>query len=119
MHLQTPQPLVAEHALRFEISDHSGRPYPLKRRTPVCTVEGHHPHCPGAPRVIPEYLKIADQVTCGGIAVLPPPSAEGPDLLRSFESVVANGVPQRANKTRAPGYRRCDLHRPSNWLSAD
>src|SRR6266850_8298759 len=63
MRLKTPQPVVAEHALRFEIGDHRGWPCPLKRRAAVGAVEAHHPDSPGASWVVPEYPKIVYQVT--------------------------------------------------------
>src|SRR5712671_3116103 len=90
--LKTPQPVVAEHALRFEIGDHRGRPCRLKRRAAVGAVEAHHPDRPGASRVVPEHPKIGYQVTRGGSAALPAPSIEGADLLLSLEPVVANSV---------------------------
>jgi hypothetical protein len=83
--LKTPQPVVAEHALRFEIGDHRGRPCPLKRRAAVSAVEAHHPDRPGAPCVVPEYPGIVYQVTRGGSTALPAPGIEGADLLLSLE----------------------------------
>src|SRR5882762_2445836 len=90
--LKTPQPVVAEHALSFEISDHRRRPCPLKRRVAVGAVEAHHPDRPGMPYVVPEDPKIVYQVTRGGSAALPAPSIEGADLLLSLEPVVADNV---------------------------
>jgi hypothetical protein len=43
-------------------------------------------------RVIPEYPKIAEQVTRAGVAALPAPGIEGTDLFLSLESVVAHGI---------------------------
>src|ERR1700694_2701932 len=37
--LKTPQLVLAEHALHFEIGDHRGRPRTLKRRVTVGAVE--------------------------------------------------------------------------------
>src|SRR6202011_6011510 len=88
--LKTPQPVVAEHALSFEISDHRRRPCPLKRRITVGAVEAHHPDRSGMPCVVPECPKIVHQVTRGGSAALPAPSVEGADLLLSLEPVVAD-----------------------------
>jgi hypothetical protein len=51
MRLKSPQPVVAEHGLRFGIGDHRGRPCPLKRRAPIDAVEAHHPDRPGTPGV--------------------------------------------------------------------
>src|SRR6267378_1478846 len=90
--LKTPQPVVAEHALSFEISDHRGRPCPLKRRATVGAVEAHHPDRPAMPFVVPEYPKIVYQVTRGGSAALPAPSIEGADLLLSLEPVVTDSI---------------------------
>src|ERR1700730_15781957 len=90
--LKTPQPVVAEYALSFEISDHRRRPCPLKRRATVGAVEAHHPDRPGMPRVLPEYPKIVYQVTRGGSAAPPAASREGADLLLSLEPVVADNV---------------------------
>src|ERR1700730_8386305 len=90
--LKTPQPVVAEYALSFEISDHRRRPCSLKRRATVGAVEAHHPNRPGAPCVVTEYPKIVYQVTRGGSAALAAPSIEGADLLLSFEPVVADSV---------------------------
>src|SRR6202795_881453 len=90
--LKTPQPVIAEHALRFEIGDHRGRPCPLKRRAAVGAVEAHDPDRPGASWVVPEHPKIVYQVTRGGSSALPAPSIEGADLLLSLEPVVANGI---------------------------
>jgi hypothetical protein len=90
--LKTPEPVVAVHASRLEIRDHRGRPGQLKRRATVGAVEAHHPDRLGAPRVLPEYLKIVDQVTRGGIAALPASGIESTDLLGPLEPVVADGV---------------------------
>ncbi len=92
MRLKTPQPVVAKHALSFEISDHRGRPRTVKGRVTVGAVEAHHPDSPGMPCVIPEHPKIVHQVTGGGPAALPAPSIEGADLLLSLEPVVADRV---------------------------
>src|ERR1700732_2023475 len=90
--LKTPQPIVAEHALRFEIGDHRGRTCPLKRRAAVGAVEAHHPDRPGAPCVVPEYPKIVYQMTRGGSTAPPAPGIEGADLLLSLAPVVADSV---------------------------
>src|SRR5271168_1371559 len=88
--LKAPPPVVAEHALGFEICNHSGRSCPVKGWAAVGAVEAHHPERPDATRIVPEHPKIADQVTRGGGAVLSPPSVEGTDLFRPFEPVVAD-----------------------------
>jgi hypothetical protein len=41
MRLEAPQPVVSLHTSRVEVSDHRGRPRPLKRRLAVGTVEAH------------------------------------------------------------------------------
>src|SRR5258708_4288566 len=89
---KAPHLVVGEHALRFEISDHRRRLRPLKRRVAVGAVEAHHPDRPGMARIIPEYLKILDQVPRRGSAALPTPSVERADLFLALESVDADSV---------------------------
>jgi hypothetical protein len=90
--LKTPQPVIAEHTLRFEISNHRGRSHHLHRRTTIGPIQAHHPNHPGAPRVVSEHPKIAYQVTRGGGAGLPTPVIEGADLIHPLEPVVADNV---------------------------
>jgi hypothetical protein len=56
--LNTPQPVIAEHALRFKVSDHRGRRRFLKRRATIGQIKAHHRKHPGAARVVPEYPEI-------------------------------------------------------------
>jgi hypothetical protein len=56
--LNTPQPVIAEHALRFKISNHRRRHRLLKRRATIGQIKAHHPKHPGAARVVPEYPEI-------------------------------------------------------------
>src|SRR6202011_2418982 len=70
--------------------NHGWRSCPLKGWAAVGAVETHHPDCSDATRIVPQYPKIADQVTRRGGAVLSPPSIEGTDLFRTFEPVVAD-----------------------------
>jgi hypothetical protein len=44
--LKTPQSVIAEHALRFEISDHRGRSRHLNWRTAIGPIKAHHGRCP-------------------------------------------------------------------------
>jgi hypothetical protein len=71
--LNTPQRVIAEHALRFKISDHRGRCRLLNRRATIGQIEAHHPEHPGAARIVSEYPEIIYQVTRGGTAALPVP----------------------------------------------
>ena len=118
--LKTPQPVVAEQALGFEVRNHGRRFCPLKGWTAVGAVEAHHPDRPDATRIVPEYPEIADQVTRRGGAVLSPPSIEGTDLFRSFEPVVADREERlRQIKLVRPAAPVVIHVRPSNWSSAD
>src|SRR5207249_8986006 len=56
--LKTPQPAVDANTLRFEISDHRGRPRSLKRRPALSAVEDHDPDHAGSWPVLPPYPKV-------------------------------------------------------------
>ena len=58
--LKTPQPVVAEHALGFEIRNHRGRSGPLKGWAAVGAVEAHHPERPDTTHIVRQYPKIVD-----------------------------------------------------------
>src|SRR2546423_13375840 len=61
--LKTPQAIVAEHTLGFEIRHHGGRFCPHEGWAAVGAVEAHYPNRPEQTRIVPEDPKIADQVT--------------------------------------------------------
>jgi hypothetical protein len=98
--LETPQPVIAEHALCFKISDHRGRSRQLQWRATIGPIEAHYPNHPGTPGVVSEYSKIAYQVTRGGGAGVPAPVIEGADLIHPLEPVVAD------SSRSAPSFRK-------------
>src|SRR5215469_1032864 len=120
MRPKAPQPVVAEHAARFEIRDHCGWSYPLNRRRAIGAIEAHHPDRPGASLVVAECSEVVDEVTRGDRPALAAPGIERADLVRSFEIGCRRQYrPPPARKTRERGYRLRRPRRPSNWRLAD
>jgi len=118
--LKTPQPVVAEHALRFENRRSSRAALPLETADCRRCVEAHHPDRPGASWVVPEHPKNVYQVTRCGSASLPALSIEGTDLFLSLEPVVTDRVediPQikLMRLTTVVAIHVC----PVNWSSAN
>src|SRR5262245_35553619 len=89
--IETPRPVIDASTLRFEISDHRGRPRSLKRRLAVSAVEGHDPDHVGLRSALPQYPKVGYYVTRPDGAA-PASGVEGFDLFSSLEPIVANGV---------------------------
>ena len=85
--MNTPQPVIVEHALRFKVSDHRGRRRFLKRRATIGQIEAHHSEHPGAARVVLENPEIVYQVTRNCTAALSAPIMKGADILLPLEPV--------------------------------